>query len=257
MKLKLTLITLLISLFANANFEKASILFNDGHTESGFIKSFLEYKIIDLSLSNSLEHDLNLDDKTIKFKTSEEGEVKSISIDEINELTLLYENGGGTTFKVLFLKDISNSGEIKDSGRKVFLPYVKKGKINIFGVKFKQIGKAISGPFKTDGMRFYYQNEKENYAINYQDIGMLSLMNLKSRIINPFKDLFKDCPSLMAKLNATSEEKLQFFKMDKESKDKLKEFKKMDRNERGKLEVYHHHNFYSIEKMMKEYEECK
>lgn len=257
MKLRFTLLAILISLLANANFEKASILFNDGHSENGFVKSFLENKIIDLSLSTSLEHDLNLDDKTITFKITEEGETRTISIDDINELTLFNKNGEFTIFKAIFLKDVSYQGEIKESGRKVFLPYVKKGKINIFGIKFTETGSTQTGPFHSKGMRFYYQNANDNYAINYQDIGALSLASLKKRILNPFRDLFRDCPSLMSKLDEASEGSLGFFKMDSESKEKLKAFKKLERTEKEKLAVYHHHNFYSIEKMMMEYEECK
>lgn len=256
MKFKFIVLTLFIGLTANARFEKATLLFNDGHSENGFVKSFLEEKIIDFSLSFSLEHDLNLDDKTLQFKTSEEGTPKAISIDEIKEVTLLYDDGSSTTFRVILLKETTAKGEIIDSGRKVFLPYVKKGKINIYGIKFTETGNTQGRYFQSNGMRFYYHNEKENYAINYQNFNAVSMMHLKQRAINPFKDLFKDCPTLMEKLNAASEGKLEFFKMDKESKEKLKEFKKMDRKEREKLAVYHYYNFYSIEKMIKEYEEC-
>lgn len=256
MKIKFTILAIFICFIANARFEKATILFTDGHTENGFIKSFLEEKVINFSISTSLEHDLNLYDKTIQFKTSEEGELKAIGIDDINEVILFHEDGNSTTFRVIILKEITARGEITDSGRKAFLPYVKKGKINIYGIKFTENGSTPSGHFQSNGMRFYYHNEKENYAINYQNFNAVSMMYIKQRMINPFKDLFKDCPALMEKLNTASEGKLGFFKMDKESKEKLKEFKKMDRKEREKLAIYHHYNFYSIEKMIKEYEEC-
>ncbi|ESU26119.1 hypothetical protein FLJC2902T_29340 [Flavobacterium limnosediminis JC2902] len=262
MKFKLTLLSLLLCFIANARFEKASILFNDGHSEGGFVKSFLETTIkISLFQSNSKERDLNLDDKTIKFKTSEEGETRTISIDDINEVTIFNESGSTTTFRAIFLKDVNSKGEITDSGCKVFLPYVKRGKINIYGIRYTETSTSNLGPkygsVRSEEIRFYYQNENENYAINNNREDLTIIFNIKNRMINPLKDLFKDCPTIMEKLNAASEGDLGWFKMDKETKDKLKEFRKLDRKEREKLAVYHYHNFYNMEKMITEYEQCK
>ena len=246
-----------MSLIANANFEKAKILFTDGHTEEGFIKSFIESKIIDFDIIASLEHELNLDDKTIKFKTTQEGEVRTIGSDQIDEVTLIYDDGTFTTFKHILLKGIDREGNVQKEGKMVFLPYVKKGAINIFGIKYVEAGGTVSGPMYSRDMRFYYQNAKENYAINYWDFGLVSLFSIKKRTINPFKDLFKDCPALMAKLEQASIDGEGFRTMDKESKEKYKAFKKLDKKDRENLSIYHHYNSYSFERMFKEYEECK
>lgn len=263
MKLKLTFISFFISIIAHANFEHATILFNDGHTETGLMKSFLEQRIIDFKLNSSVEHQLHLDDKSIKFKIAENDQLREISIDDINELTLLWADGNTTVFKVIYLKELSTTGEVTNEQTKVFLPYVKKGRINIYGIKYTETNSRPNGieMYTSKGMRFYYQNEKENYAIDYFDMGILGMMNIKSRILNPFKDLFKDCPELLAEIDKTYEDFFKATDANKETKREYKElqkqFKALPKEEREKLVVYHHYNFGWIEKMITKYESCK
>jgi len=258
---KTVLLLFLISGFsAFATVYPGTILFKDGHTEKGFIKSFLEDKIINLELIPSLEHELNLDDKNLKFKTTENGEFSEIPIDYIDEVTLL-DNDKTTTYKVIFLKEISIKGEVLNEGRKVFLPLIKKGKINIYGIRYTETDYDGSGGiFRYKGTRFYYQNAKENYAINYYNMEMGEvLFYIKSRMLNPLRELFKDCPAIVNDLNDDSFEGISQRKKENKQEAKLlqKEFKSLSDQDQRKLENIHHYNFNFMEKYIAKYEsEC-
>lgn len=269
MKSKLTLLVLLLSFhFCNAKFIEGNILFNDGHIETGFIKSFLEEKIIDLNIFGSLEQSLNLTDENLKFKSTEEGDIKNISIDDINEVTLKYEDNYSVVYKVILLKTLNSKGEFNKKSQKVYLPYVKRGKINIYGYTYKytrtNAGRTESGK----EIVFYYQNSKENYAFNYFDIDLVDLFNLRSRLGLPLKELFKDCPEL-----AGNEDKyfIDNKKLTKEERQKIKENgKKMqkilskeyknipDETKNGNLELYHKYEFSVFDELISRYEnDCK
>ncbi|WP_162126200.1 hypothetical protein [Flavobacterium phycosphaerae] len=251
------LLILVSSLNALAKVYPGTILFKDGHTEKGFVKSFLEDKLINLELIPSLEHELNLDDKNLKFKTTENEEFKDIPIDYIDEVTLL-DKEKTTTYKVIYLKEISIKGEVLEEGRKVFLPLIKKGKINIYGIKYTETDYDSSGGiFRYKGTRFYYQNAKENYAINYYNMEMGEvLFYIKSRMLNPLRELFKDCPEIVNDLNDDSFEGMSQRKKENKQEAKLlqKEFKNLSNEEQSKMENIHHYNFNFMEKYIAEYE---
>ncbi|WP_131387687.1 hypothetical protein [Flavobacterium suncheonense] len=258
MKIIATVLFFLLSLSSIAQTYKATLVFRDSHREEGFVKSFIENRTITSGFSGSLEHELNLDDKTIKFKPSESGEFKAIPSDEIDEI-ILHQEKGNTAFKHILLKELSGKGEPKEGGRMVFLPYVKKGKINIYGIKYTETGSTGQGAsYFSKGLRFYYQNANEDYALNYQNIGLTDLMNMESRIVNPFKDLFKDCPAMVNEMETM---KNQMFQRNKEAKqeykDKQKEFKNLPKEEQEKLINIHKYTFYAIERMFDKYEACQ
>lgn len=233
MKTKITLLLLFIVFTANAKFMDASILFNDGHTEKGFVKSFLEDKFIDLSFSNKLESNLNMNDHNLKFKTEENGTIRTINIDEVNEITLTYKNGGTEIFKVLYLKSIDSGGNFVNTKYKMWFPVVKKGKINVYGYKYTEVSGngEMSGSIYSTEFIYYFQHSDENYAINpFENLTMLSVMNGNyKKIFKTFlTDLFKHCPEYAAKAleeqtkEQTKESRKNF---DKNRNDKIKEFK--------------------------------
>lgn len=258
MKFYLTLFSLLLSFIANARFEKATILFNDGHTETGLIRSFLEQRILTSGYSTNLEHELNLDDKIVKFKVSENAEVRDLSIDDIKQVTLLYDNNYTAVYRVLTLKDVDDKGNLKEKFRKVFLPLLKEGKINIYGLRYH--GKDGGVPFQDEV--FYYQNAKDNYAINYYNIGLFSLFSMKERILNPFRQLFSDCPSALAEIDTMEKKFLSSTKEDmkatrEEQKKLTKEFNNLTKEEKKDLLKIHHYKFNMFEKIVSHYENCK
>lgn len=256
MKLFFTIFLFVASIPVFSQTYKGTILFNDGTSKTGSIKSFIEDKIINLNLIDDLEHELNLDDKNLKFKEHETDEFQKIAIDEIDEVILK-----NITYKVIILKDLTSTGELKENGKKVFLPYVRKGVINIFGLRYTETtaGNIPSTTMNTRSLRFYYQNPKENYAINYQNIGTLDLFTFKKRYAKPLILLFKDCPeivndleSFLANKNESSTNK-DYRAEDKRLK---KEFNKLPKEEKYKLDVFHKYNFCHMEDLISQYENC-
>ncbi len=243
----------------NARFQKAEVLFNDGHSEIGFVRSFLEQRVMTAGFSNNLEHELNLDDKIIKFKITEDAETKDLSIDDIKQITIFYENNYTAIYRALFLKELDKKGNFKEKSRRVFLPLLKEGKINIYGLRYSTQTGSGAGPYSAEV--FYYQNAKENYAVNYFNMGFSALFNIQERTLNPFRSLFKDCQTALTKIdnlqnkwnNATKDER----KAKKEENKKLmKEFDNLDKTERDKLLTIHHYYFNDFEKLINAYESC-
>ena len=227
MKLKIAILFLLVGFSLHARFMKATVLFNDGHAEQGFVKSFLEDEFINLGLFQTMEDELNLDDKTVKFKTDENAEIRVLSINDIDKLTIHYESGNTTEFKVLFLKSIKANGEIIERKNKVWFPLIKQGKVNVYGYKIISYGSQTSIGYNPGGLDYvyYYQNEKENYAIN--PLENVHLFNIEKTTTIFILDLFKDCPEYCDKLK----EKLKFAS--------TKEGKKLEKETRkNKLETY-------------------
>ena len=207
MKTKLLLFALLTHLGLQAKFVKASILFNDGHIENGLVDSFLENKFIDFRLFKTMEQELNLDDKKIKFKIDENSEAKSISINDVDEMTLTYKNDYIEQYKVLNMKTISPNGEIVDKHTKLWFRLVKKGKINIYGYRYMAIDNTPISRSASIEYEIYYQNENDDYVVNpYENLDFFNFGGVKRITLTFLRNLFKDCPEFVAKMDAQFEE---------------------------------------------------
>ncbi len=260
---------LLINLTANAKFVEGIVKFNDGHEEKGLIKSFLEDKWFFAQTSKSLEKNLNLDDKFLVFKIYEKSETKKIFIDEISQVSLLNVDKTFQHFKVIFLREINRDGTISTEGRKVYLPLLKEGKINIYGLTYveKAAGNTDYSVTRTKNEIFYYQNSKENYAINYGNMDdfiseIIFENNVREKIAkrmgNPLKYLFNDCPEIANNIDALITPYIQQDKAyEAEEKRLHKEFKKLPKEKQKDLLTIHYYDFNFIDKLIKDYQNCK
>lgn len=109
MKLNFTLLLLFISFFAQAKYTNATIYYTDGQSEKGLINSFLENNFFDFNFFGTFEKGLIYNDKSIKFKLTEEADSKRISIDDIDKIILHYE--GLTRSIKLYLFEASTGKE--------------------------------------------------------------------------------------------------------------------------------------------------
>jgi len=191
---------MLVAFVAQAKFMQGTIVFKDGHLEDGFIKSFLEKDFIDMKFfDESIEHGLNLDDKSIKFKTAENGEVRTISIDDIEELRLIYKSGEVGKFKPLWYKKLKGNGEIVDTKKKVWMPVIiEDNRINMYGFEYFDLRGGTS-----PSVKFYLGRADEDFVIDL--FGSVNLMNMGK--IDPmsakfYSELFKDCPEYAKKASS-------------------------------------------------------
>lgn len=197
MKNTILFVLLFLTTICNAKFLEGTIVFKDGHSETGFIKSFLEDKFFDYTMFKKFEQEFNLDDKTIKFKKSKDDSIILYSIDEINELQI--KNGTLIEiYKPLQLKTINKNGEIIDKKIKVWLPLVKRGSINVYG--FEYFYRELKGSFPEHGFMFYFQNSTSDFAISpFEKISMFGNKS-NSKIYGTFyKYLFESCPEYYTK----------------------------------------------------------
>jgi hypothetical protein len=205
MKIKFSFFLFLVACAAQAKFHPAAILFNDGHTEQGYVKSFLENKFIDFGIVEKLETDLNMNDRNLKFKTDENGEVRTIAIDDVNEITVNYKDGTTETFKVLYLRNFDRNGILKESKYKMWFPLIKKGKINVYGYKYVSRSTSEYGTLSEKDYVYYFQNSKKNYATNpFGDIDELTLLSggIEKTMNNFYADVFSDCPDYIGKIES-------------------------------------------------------
>lgn len=258
MKIKTTIILLFIALSAKAKFIEAKILFNDGHTESGFVKSFLEDKFIDLGMFQKLETRLNMNDADLKFKSDANAEIRTISIDDVNELTLVYKNGATESFKVLYLRSLDSRGKIKNSDYKMWFPLVKKGKINVYGYRYREATPSSTGGMSLNNeFIYYFQNSKKDYAMSpLADVTLASAMNggAQKGIENCFNDLLSDCPEYATQSIKTmsKQEKIATYK---DYKNGLKKRKKAAKSQNySSVREYYEIYYYQISDALALYE---
>lgn len=268
MKLKITLLILFIGYFTQAKEKNATLYFTDGQSETGVINSFLEDKFFDFNFFGTFEEGLIYNDKTVKFRRSEDSESKKVAIEAIDKIVIHYD-GFDKEYRALFIRNIDRKGFLQESKVKVFLPLLRSGKINVYGFyhtekHYNYDGKFV-GPTITVSEIFYYQNANENYAIDYYNIELQDVFNLRDRMANPLKELFKDCPSLVTKVdnyiydkNLSKEEKK---KLKAESKSMYKatqkEYNKLPKDQkRGDLLLYHQYNMKMFDELLLEYENC-
>lgn len=187
MRLKITLLLLLFGFAANAKFVEATITFIDGHVEKGLVKSFLEAKGESMFGRDFID-DLNLTDKTLKFKLTEDSEVQSLKIEDIKEIQIL-KGDVLMTFTAMPLKTINKKGEIVDYKKRVWLPCYKKGKINMYAVAYWD-SSAVNLHYL-----FYFQRPGEEFALSpYQNTTVFGKKNNATIILAFYKYLFESCP---------------------------------------------------------------
>jgi hypothetical protein len=249
------------NIFADDAFQKAKIVFNDGHTEEGFITSFLE----DKRMYGTLEKNIDLDDKSFKFKIAESAEVNEIFTTNVKQVILTGENGNDLVYEVVLLKELDKEGKVIEEGaQRVYLNPVRKGKINVYGIKYTEryvrTGKEMGyTEYELGGKEFffYYQNAKDNFAINYFNVGMGSIFKLKKRMLNPLKEMYKDCPSALEYIDKNIDQ-ANIDKKAMKAHDKVlkNEFKLLPEEKKYDLRTLHYYECYEMDELITIYEKC-
>lgn len=249
------------NIFAEDTFQKGKIVFNDGHIEEGFITSFLE----DKRVYGSLEKILDLDDKSFKFKTSESTEVREIFTENVKQVTLVSENGAEVVYEVVLLKELDKEGKVVEEGaQRIYLNPVRKGKINVYGIKYTEryvrTGKEMGyTEYELGGKQyfFYYQDAKGNFAINYFNVGMGSIFKLKKRMLNPLKEMYKDCSTALEYIDKNIDQ-ANIDKKAMKAHDKVlkNEFKALPDEKKYDLKILHYYECYEMDELINVYEKC-
>lgn len=269
MKLHFTLLFLFITICTQANYQSATIYYTNGQSEKGLIDSFLENKFFDFNFFGTFEQGLIYNDKSINFKLNPEAEASKVPIENIDKIILHYLDFD-KEYKALFIRNINRMGMLEESKVRMFLPLLRSGKINLYGFYHREVSSnpGNQNPSKTITVTelFYYQNAKENYAIDYFNFEAQDIFTMRQRLVNPLKKLFTDCPELVASLDDRSFEE----SLSREEKKKLKkEAKESSRvmmrqyysipadKRRGDLLLFYQNVFKQFETIIQKYEDCK
>jgi hypothetical protein len=223
---------LFLSAICNAKFLEGTIVFKDGHSESGYIKSFLEDKFFDYTMFKKFEQKFNLDDNSIKFKKTKDDGVILYKMDDVAELQIK----NGTLYEIyvpLTLKTLNKKGEIIDKKIKVWLPLIKKGKINLYGYEYHI--SSFRGDFPEDGYQFYYQSQDSDFALSpYDNVTMFGKKS-NAKIYNSFYNyLFKSCPDYYSKHAAEIQKEINYSYSKEEQMQMTKDYIKREKDFRNK-----------------------
>jgi|GEM_PF-3826171 len=244
------------------NFIEARIVFKDGHSENGFIKGFIDQPNITFNYETgfeSLEKQLNLTDNKFEFKNTEEGISRKLTNEDVNQITIVFDKGKFYTYQLYNMKTANSKGKIVDVNRKIWLPVIKKGKVNILGFNIINSSNGRYGETVV-----YLNREGEDFVINPFDRNRINFFNLgkiDDKFIATLNEVFKDCPEYLNLINAdpksfvemtTKKIKENRKEADKKFKDDSKDLNKKDRKN---LEIEIYEQFYIAEyiKIIDEY----
>lgn len=189
MRLKFIFILLFVSFIGNAKYMYGTITFKDERVQAGFIKASMEKVII---LSSKDEKKFNMEDRIIKFKSTEDGEPITYKISDIKEIRFDYTDGTIGIYAPLPIKTFNKKGDIIDLKILLWLPLVKRGKINLYGLQYYEHQKGFGNIYYSN---FYFQNKNDEFAI--LPYKKMSVFNTKAniRIRTAFYHyLFSSCP---------------------------------------------------------------
>lgn len=243
------------SLFSEGlKFSEARIVFKDGHSENGFIKGFIDKSFTTFNYQTgfeTLEKQLNLTDKSFDFKNTEEGVSRKLTNDEIDQITIVHSKAKFSTYQLYGMKTANSKGKIVDLNRKIWLPVIKKGKVNILGFNIVNSNTGRYGETVV-----YLNRDGEDFAINPIDRNRINLFNLgkiDDKFVATLNEIFKDCPEFLSSINEdpktfTEQITKRIKENRKEAEKQFKEdSKKLKGNDKKLLEMQIYEQFYISE----------
>lgn len=219
-----------VSSFDAERFSSAEVTLSDGTKQKGFIASFLETpQNIDYEDSwyTSAETTYNLTDKEFEFRVNLEDRSKIYKQRDVKEVTLFYGNIiKPKTYKVLELKYLDDNGELKQSGKTVWLPVLTQDVVSIYSMVFwyRNAREKLNGDTKYSKKRrkmltmTYLGNSKDNYVLSFAnpfDDDLASIFNRKKITANVLRHIFRDCPNFTDKIITNDKFNKELYTTDK------------------------------------------
>jgi len=219
-----------VSSFDVERFSSAEVTLSDGTKQKGFIASFLETpQNIDYEDSwyTSAETTYNLTDKEFEFRVNLEDRSKIYKQRDVKEVTLFYGNIiKPKTYKVSELKYLDDNGELKQSGKTVWLPVLTQDVISIYSMVFwyRNAREKLNGDTKYSKKRrkmltmTYLGNSMDNYVLSFAnpfDDDLASIFNRKKITANVLRHIFRDCPNFTDKIITNDKFNKELYTTDK------------------------------------------
>lgn len=195
--------------------------------------SFAEF---DFMGQGAVHDQLGAAKNTFKFKPTTDGKVEKIDGDLVSSITIIdKETFDYRTFKKPDVKRVNRKNEIVDGKDDLFLPLVRKGKYNLYGIP---ITMREGNQKYFSGLFMVFENPRENFAINPLEFSMKDMLNMSKmyeRYETGMTELLKDCPEALAEMKkqvAVLKDKKSRKEANKEA---VKEFQKFNAEVKMKL----------------------
>lgn len=193
----------------NSDFEDVVITLENGNIVTGMIKNFhnetIKPDLFDAFSTLETQADLGL--KKYQFKKDKNSPLQPLSLDSVKTVVVMKDRQEIIRWDKLKVKKVMGDLSLKEAKREIFMPLYREGKINMYVIAF------VSENFdhqsnNSDKAYFlcYLKNANDEFAIAPIDRGntakmMINMFSLKEMIITGFKEVGKDCPEFVEKLN--------------------------------------------------------
>src|SRR5690606_15506713 len=179
--------------FNSKKYIPCEITFDDNTVVSGFVKDFRLPRTIEIAGYDlgTIESQLNLDRSKFKFKTTNDGSAKDITLSNIKFITLIEEDGD-TKYEKLRLKTINSKSEVVDLKREIMVPLLREGNINLYGLQVYECSVNCTMFW----VLAYVKHRDSEYAfipIDYNNLNLFNTGKLQEKIFRSFEEVGKDC----------------------------------------------------------------
>jgi len=199
------------------------IVYENGTIINGYLKDFgsKTVELNGINDFNTIENRFEMDRDEFTYRKDFNIEPRIIKSDSIKRIVAYMGSGNDTIiYDKVFTKTINIKNEIVDLNKRVFLPLLRKGKLDFYGYSYDN----LDGPFKTKMFMGYIKRPDDNFVIKTLDFNRLNLINawsLEDRIYIAFITLTTDCEAYQNFM------KEKFDKMKNNSKEYKKEQKEI------------------------------
>ena len=187
-----------MQLQAQAEYVACTIIRENGIRTKGYVKDITPTKNKRLEAYDDLkswEKIFNLDRKVFIYKSTENSEAVSIPSDSLKSIVIYpQQDKDSIIYDKVFTKTINISNNIVDLEKQLFLPLLRKGKLDFYGFYFTK----YEGSSKSSNFMGYIKRPEDNFVIKTFDLNRLNIFNIWSfeeRILTAFLLLTKDCDS--------------------------------------------------------------
>jgi hypothetical protein len=216
--LSLSLLCILNIYSQNKKFVLCDIKYENGTVARGYVKNVVNVKAEPLTGLETLENLFDLDRKNFIFKEDQNSSDTMIPAEDIRSI-VIYPDNDTVIYDKMRTKTVNVKNEVVELDQQIFLPLLRKGKLDFYGFYYITREKA----FSSTNFMGYIKRPEDDFAIKTFDMNRINLLNVwtfEERIFTAFMAVTTDC-SAYQNLMAGRLEKIR--KKDKSYKKAMKE----------------------------------
>jgi len=177
------------------------ILFKDGKELNGYVENF-DFSSRRRGL-NSIEKNLGLARKRVKFKSTKKAKKEYIDVSKIKKIILFDEDMNPYELYVIKVNTFNIKLKPVDLHKYIIIPLIKDGPIQLFGIDYYTSYNGSRAQYSTT--LNYIKNKNDSIAYVPTDLNRINPINLIFSLKNVVKRIFKafeyaghDCPEYVS-----------------------------------------------------------